>query len=74
MDYTHVRWYTHQTITALFKQYGFCVDCATVNGNFPLGPVRKFMTRKMADSMDASIVSVFPGLLAWEFHYRFKRC
>lgn len=73
MDYTHVRWYTWKTIVELFDSYGFDVDIAKANGNIPLGPIRKLITKNMASSLDMRVVAMFPGLLAWEFLHRFKR-
>jgi SAM-dependent methyltransferase len=73
MDYTHVRWYTWKSIVELFEQYGFETDVAKANGNVPLGPIRKLMTKNMASRFDSRVVQMFPGLLAWEFLHRFTK-
>ena len=71
MDYTHLRWYTRKTLVELFQSYGYRVDAALVHGYVPLGPIRKLLTGKAAQSLDKTIVKLAPDLLACEFAFRF---
>lgn len=72
MDYTHVRWYTRSTLIRLFEDYGFLLDGFKANGNIPLGPLRSFLPYAAQSWLDQRMVAYFPGLLAWEFIFRFR--
>lgn len=73
MDYTHVRWYTRITLVELFEHYGFVLERFKANGNLPLGPLRRLLPRSTQWWLDETIVGWWPGLLARELVFRFKR-
>ena len=67
MDFTHVRWYTWDSLVLAFEAFGFELVKREAYGHIPLGPVRKLLPDTVCTSVDALGRSRFPGLFGNEF-------
>ena len=62
MDYTHVRWYTLDSLSQLIENYGFKTIHGYGTGNIPL-PLRRLVGNRQL-TLDLWAARKFPGLFA----------
>jgi len=72
MDFTHVRWYTWDSLVRAFEAFGFELIKREAYGHIPLGPIRKVLPAALCKHVDAFGLSRFPGLFGNEFVYTFR--
>jgi hypothetical protein len=66
MDNTHFRWYTFTSAQEMLRQNGFEILKARAEGSFPLGWLRRLLTRQIAGCVDISVSALLPGLFGYQ--------
>ena len=64
MDETHLRFYDYTTAAELLTGSGFAIVSRAADGHFPLSRV---LGSRLAQGVNQSAVSWFPGLFGWQF-------
>jgi len=68
MDNTHVHFYTFQSGARLLKENGFQLIESTVEGSFPLRPLRRILPRA-AGYLDRLACKLWPGCFGYQLLY-----
>jgi len=60
-DYTHLRWYTQESMIELLWQHGFALTDFVADGWIPLPGLRFFITKKLRSCINKCFCRVLPG-------------
>ena len=71
-DYTHVRWYTIESASELFKNHGFEIDRVWVDGALPLYRITRHIPRSIQNACFRVLVSISKGLFGSQILYRLR--
>ena len=71
MDFTHVRWYSKQSLIQMFEQHDMQMQSFYGEGNIPLGPLRKLVPASFTHLLDRAFIGVAPTWFSWEFSFVF---
>lgn len=72
-DYTHLRWYTHDTMPALIKTLGFKLDAFVGDGWFPFPGLRILIGSHKRRQLNRLVAQRLPGLFAKQLVYLFTK-
>jgi len=72
-DYTHVRWYTVNSMYRLLSAYGFVADRFIAEGWIPLPGLRLIIGRPLRDRINALACRIRPGLFGRQLIFRFRK-
>ncbi|AZI25832.1 class I SAM-dependent methyltransferase [Pedobacter sp. G11] len=66
MDYTHLRWYTMKSSTALFESFNFNIKVSFVEGLAPFNRIFSLMSKKAPNFVKKFLFSMAPTLFGSE--------
>jgi len=72
-DYTHVRWYTRQSMIELVTSYGFVLDMFLAEGWIPLPGLRFLVGQRLRAQLNAYACRWMPGLFGRQLIFRFRK-
>jgi SAM-dependent methyltransferase len=72
-DYTHVRWYTAQSMHRLLSAHGFIPDRFIAEGWIPLPGLRFMIGRELRRRLNALACRVSPGLFGKQLIFRARK-
>jgi 2-polyprenyl-3-methyl-5-hydroxy-6-metoxy-1,4-benzoquinol methylase len=70
-DYTHLRWYTRESMIKVMAEHGFQLECFIADGWIPLPGVRFFTGTKLRKRINEAIANQWPGLFGHQLLFRF---
>lgn len=68
-DYTHFRWYSYRSACELIESHGFKVQAKSVQGFIPVGPLRKFIPKKIMQTADKIACRCLPGVFGYQMKF-----
>jgi 2-polyprenyl-3-methyl-5-hydroxy-6-metoxy-1,4-benzoquinol methylase len=72
-DYTHLRWYSFTTASALLRNHNFELEVATVTGDLPAASVlRKLIPERTRKKMFSMLAMTSKGFWGYQLLYRAK--
>ncbi|WP_395739477.1 class I SAM-dependent methyltransferase [Prosthecobacter sp.] len=69
-DYTHLRWYSVESMHRLLKEHGFVADEFIADGWFPAPGLLWLLGRKLRTRLNAAAAKRWPGLFGKQLRYR----
>ena len=72
-DYTHLRWYTIQSIQRLLAGYGFVTDRFIADGWIPLPGARLILGDGLRKRINVMACRLSPGLFGQQLIFRFRK-
>lgn len=72
-DYTHVRWYTRDSLVKLMTQHGFVMSHFVADGWIPLPGLRFCIGRNCRAHLNRIFCRMFPGMFGQQLLFRFRK-
>jgi cyclopropane fatty-acyl-phospholipid synthase-like methyltransferase len=72
MDYTHVKWYTFESLKNLLEESGFIVEKNWAGGGVPFQSYLKFLSQKQKDSITRLLLSISKGFFGGQILFKVK--
>lgn len=69
-DYTHLRWYTRESMAQLLQKHGFAIERFCADGWIPLPGLKFVVTKKFRSSINRLAARWWPELFAHQLIYR----
>ena len=72
-DYTHLRWYTKNSMIALMRSHGLAVQEFRPDGWVPLPGLRRLIGVTRRENVNAALARKWPGLFGWQLMFKFVK-
>src|SRR5579859_6685548 len=72
-DYTHLRWYTRQSLTQLLAQHGFVLEHFAADGWIPIPGLRFFISPQLRSDINRLFCRLSPGLFGHQLLFAFRK-
>lgn len=72
-DYTHLRWYTVESMARLLRKNGFVDDQFVADGWIPLPGLRLLMPPRLRSMLNRFVCRLFPGLFGKQLLYLVRK-
>lgn len=72
MDYTHVKWYTFDSLKKLLEESGFIIEKCWAGGGVPFQSYLNFLSQRQRDSITRILLSISKGFFGGELLFKVK--
>jgi methionine biosynthesis protein MetW len=69
-DYTHLRWYTRESMTTLLQQHGFTIEKFVADGWIPIPGLKLVVTKNCRASINRWAARRWPEMFGHQFIFR----